>query len=583
MSNINLKKILFDIKKHKLSLEDIFKDMDDETTCNEIFFRNAVKLDGNVLKYASFKIRDNKEIVMSAVKESCFSLLYASDRLKYDEDVVLQSTSQRSMLYDNHLVFPEKLLKNRDFVLKLIQTNSYNIKFIPNDLRDDKLLYVSALSGDSSILDLRLKAFDDETYNKLYILLENKDFATEAILKNIHVFNYLSDDFKKNELFILNLIERLIELEQKGGYDTFKQKRDLLVSIIKINNNNKRIINASLKYTIDDIYLGELIFKNIAQDLYNNVDFILSAMAINGFLFRYIPTIFKNNKAIVLSAINNQSKTKRGQLGNDSPLQYASESLRDDMEVVLAAIQNDGKAISHVSDNLKNNVDLVFDSLKNSAGLSYFNYLPLELQNRENLLLALKNGGGLIGDIPINLRSDKEIVMFAVKDYGENLCQASTELKNDKEIVLAAVKSSGEVLENVSNELRNDPEIVLAAVSQNGAALKFASEELKNNLQITKTAVSNKHCSLSNSYLPALAYVGNIFKNDKEIILKSFEGGGNYKILENELVPAKLLNDKDFVLKLFKKDTRNFIKYYWKLLPAKIKNDLDIYTLKLIN
>lgn len=583
MSNINFKKILFDIKKHKLSLEDIFKDMDDETACNEIFFRNAVKLDGNALKFASVKIIDNKEIVMSAVKESCFSLLYASDRLKYDEDIVLQSTRQRSNLYDNHLVFPEKLLQNRDFVFKLIRTNSYNIKFIPNDLRDDKLLYVSALSGDSSILDLRLKAFDDETYNKLYILLENKDFATEVILKNIHVFNYLSDDFKKNELFILNLIERLIELQQRGGFDTFKQKRDLLASIIKINNKNERIINASLKYTIDDIYLGELIFKNIAQDLYNNIDFLLSAMEINGFLFRYIPTIFKNNKAIVLSAINNQSKTKRGQLGNDSPLQYASESLRDDMDVVLAAIQNDGKAISHVSDKLKNNVDLVFESLKNGAGLSYFKYLPLELQNRKNLLLALKNGGGLIGDIPINLRSDKEIVMFAVKDYGKNLCQASTELKNDKEIVLSAVKSSGEVLENASDELRNDPEIVLAAVSQNGAALKFASEGLKNNVEITKIAVSNKHCSLSNSYLPSLAYVGNILKNDKEIILKSFEGGGSYKILENELVPANLLNDKDFVLKLFKKDTRNFIKYYWKLLPAKIKNDLDIYTLKLIS
>jgi hypothetical protein len=171
--------------------------------------------------------------------------------------------------------------------------------------------------------------------------------------------------------------------------------------------------------------------------------------------------------------------------------------------------------------------------------------------------------------------------MFAIKYYAKNLSQASAELKNDKEIVLAAVKSSGEVLEYVSDELRNDPEIVLAAVSQNGAALKFASEEMKNNKEITITAVSNKHCS--NSYLPAIAYVGNILKNDKDIILKSFEGGLYSKIFEMELVPTHLLNDKDFVLKLLKKDPMNFIKYYWKILPAKMKNDLDIYTLKLIN
>jgi hypothetical protein len=176
MSIVNLKKILLDINKQKLSLDDIFKDIDDQTTCNEIFFRNAVQLNGNVLKYASDNIRDNKEIVMIAVKETCFALLHASERLKNDEDIVLESTRARSDLYDNHLVFPETFLKNRDFVLKLIQSKSYNIEFIPIDLKDDKLLYFSALSGDSSIL-VRIKAFDDNTYNKLYILLENKEFA----------------------------------------------------------------------------------------------------------------------------------------------------------------------------------------------------------------------------------------------------------------------------------------------------------------------------------------------------------------------------------------------------------------------
>lgn len=575
--------MLFEIKKHKISLEDIFKDFDEEAAGNEVFFRNAVKLDGTALKYASIKICDNKEIVMSAVQESCFALLYASDRLKYDEDIVLQSTIRRSALYDNHLVFPETLLKDREFVLKLIQSNSFNIEFIPNDLKDDTFLYFTALSNDSSILVSSYKAFELQVYNKLFDLLGNKEFATEVILKNIYVFNYLPDELKKSEPFILNLIERLSELTTKGGFGINNQKREILVSIVKSNNNNRRIINASIKYTIDDIYLAELIFKNIVEDLYNNLDFILCAVEINGFLLQYIPNNFKNHKSIVLTAIVNYSNIKSGQLGNESPLKYASESLRNDMEVVLAAIQKDGRAISYASDNLKKNVDLVFESLKKGAGLRYFTYLPFDLQTRENLLLTLKNGGGYIDFIPIDLRSDKEILMFAIKYYAKNLSQASAELKNDKEIVLAAVKSSGEVLEYVSDELRNDAEIVLAAVSQNGAALKFASEEMKNNREITITAVSNKHCSLSNSYLPALAYVGNILKNDKDIILKSFEGGLCSKIFEMELVPENLLNDKLFVLKLMKKDPMNFIKYYWKILPTKMKNDLDIYTLKLIH
>jgi len=587
MSKVNFKKILLDISKHKLSLEEIFKDINDEIAGDETFFRNAVKLNGDALKYASDVIRDNKEIVMSAVKSSCWSLKHASDRLKIDKDVVMQSLKDRSDLYYNHLVFPEQLLTNRDFVLKLIQTNSYNINFIPNDLRDDEMLYAYALAGDSSILNSNIKAFDDETYNKLFNLLENKEIVTEVILKNIYVFNYLSVDLKKNEPFIINLINRLSELTQFGGYDTVsrtrKQKRDLLDSIIKINNNNERVVLASLRYTIDDANLGELIFNNIAQDLYNNAEFILRAMEINGYLFRYIPANFKNNKAVILSALNNQLKTKSGQIGNESPLKYASDSLRDDMDVVMAAIQNDGKAISHVSDRLKNNVNLVLESLKHGAGLNYFKYLPLELQNRKNLLLALKNGGGSLSDVPINLRSDKEIVMLSVMDNGKNLRQASIELKNDKEIVLVAVKSYGEVLEYASDELRNDPDIVLAAVSQNGAALKFASEELKNNREIALKSVRNKHAYILNSALPALAYIGNNLKDDKEIILESLVHVLNgYYIFENELVPTNLLYDKDFVINLIEKNKENFIKYYWKFLPSKIKNDLDIFTMKLM-
>jgi hypothetical protein len=582
MSTVNLKTILLDIRKRKLPLEDLLKDIDDKTARNETFFGNAVKLNGEALKYASDVIKDNDQIVKSAVRSSCWALEHASDRLKSDENIVLESLRVRSNLYDNYLAFPQQLLTSRDFILKLIEANPYNIKFIPKTLREDAILYASAIAADSSILESRLRAFDEETYKKLYLLLENKDIATEVILKNVYVFNYLSAELKTHEEFVLNLINRLVELEPKGGITTCGQKRDLLTSIIQCNRNNEGIVLASLKHTMDDSYLGEIIFRNISQDLYSDIDFISRAMKANGFLIKYIPHNLKDNKAIFLSALNNLYKRERRRMGNDSPLLHASDSLRQDIDVVTAAIRTDGKAIAFVSEKLRNNVDLVLESLHNGAGLNYFKYLPLKLQNRKNLILALKNGGGLVDDIPINLRSDKEIVMYAVMDYGKNLCQASIELKNDKAIVLAAVTSCGEVLENASHQLRNDVDIVLAAVSQNGAALKFASEELKNNFDVALTAVRNKHAHILNSNLPALAYVGNVLKNDKEIILESFEGGGIYDILKNELVPPGLLTDKDFVLKLINKDATNFIKYYWRHLPSQMKNDLDIYTLKLI-
>jgi hypothetical protein len=53
-------------------------------------------------------------------------------------------------------------------------------------------------------------------------------------------------------------------------------------------------------------------------------------------------------------------------------------------------------------------------------------------------------------------------------------------LRNNKEIVLVAVKNDGWALKYASDELKNDKEVVLTAVTQNDYGLKFASENLRN-------------------------------------------------------------------------------------------------------
>ena len=120
-------------------------------------------------------------------------------------------------------------------------------------------------------------------------------------------------------------------------------------------------------------------------------------------------------------------------------MQYASEELRGDREVVLAAVKSNGNQLEYASEAL---------------------------------------------------RGDREIVLAAVKFNGDQLEYASEELRGDKEIVLAAVQHSGSygALQYASEELRGDREVVLAAVKNDMYALQYASEELQNDEELKKIA-----------------------------------------------------------------------------------------------
>ena len=109
--------------------------------------------------------------------------------------------------------------------------------------------------------------------------------------------------------------------------------------------------------------------------------------------------------------------------------------------------------------------------------------------DRQVVLAAVKQFGNALEYASKELRADREIVLAAVKRNGWALRFASKELRADRQFVLAAVKAGGDALQFASVELRADREVVLAAVAQRGDALRFASEELRTDGEITIAAV----------------------------------------------------------------------------------------------
>lgn len=100
--------------------------------------------------------------------------------------------------------------------------------------------------------------------------------------------------------------------------------------------------------------------------------------------------------------------------------------------------------------------------------------------DKEIVLRAVTKDGSMLKYASTELRQDFDTVLAAVKSNGVALKYGSKALQNDKEVVRVAVENRGEALEFASKALRSDKEIVGSAIKaeKNSYLLRYASEAL---------------------------------------------------------------------------------------------------------
>ena len=215
-------------------------------------------------------------------------------------------------------------------------------------------------------------------------------------------------------------------------------------------------------------------------------------------------------------------------------LQYASHSLRNDFEVVMKAVNRNGRNLQFASKSLKKDREIVMAAVQKTG--TALDYASKELKNdREIVMVAVRSSGYALQYASKQLKNDREIVMAAVQDAGYALKFASEELKKDREIVMAAVREVGYALHfALAKELKHDREIVMAAVQKNGGALQYASKELKNDREIVLAALKKDGF--------ALEYASGKLKNDREVVVAAFSNNP-YSF---QYASKQLKNDIDF-------------------------------------
>ena len=146
---------------------------------------------------------------------------------------------------------------------------------------------------------------------------------------------------------------------------------------------------------------------------------------------------------------------------NGAALQYCSEELRSDRNLVTTAVSQDGYALKYASKELRSDRDVV--------------------------LAAVSRFGEALGYAPEELRSDRDLMMTAVSKNGGALKFASEELRSDRDVVMAAASNSWTALQYASEELRSDADMI--------ASTNFGSPRPEA-LVLKATLLSGRSCTL---------------------------------------------------------------------------------------
>ncbi|MFA5839588.1 MAG: DUF4116 domain-containing protein [Candidatus Margulisiibacteriota bacterium] len=178
--------------------------------------------------------------------------------------------------------------------------------------------------------------------------------------------------------------------------------------------------------------------------------------------------LLQREVSVVSRAIEKRSIEEKRRIFNDVrkdgyKLAYASDELKANRELVLAAVRQNGMALQYADPNLR--------------------------QDRQVVLAAVRQDVEALRFVPA-MGWDREIILEAAKINGRAaLFFANDAFREDKEIVRVAILQSGEALSNASDALRADRNFVRWAVGKHGIALCWASDALQNDAEIVSIAI----------------------------------------------------------------------------------------------
>jgi len=194
-------------------------------------------------------------------------------------------------------------------------------------------------------------------------LRNDKDVVLLEAIHNRKFFKDVPPELWDDEEFVLKLIRH---------YDIghFEVRIDKLIS--------KRLLN-NAEFILEE---ADKLLYYASKRLLNDEEFILKAIDRNGYALGAVPKHLWHYKKFVLRAANQYYGWNAA---HTFFLHHVSLELRNDKDVVLAAVKQDGRALEYASPELRNDKDVVLAAVTESRDA--FPYINDSLKEQIEKLL----------------------------------------------------------------------------------------------------------------------------------------------------------------------------------------------------
>lgn len=306
---------------------------------------------------------------------------------------------------------------------------------------------------DKVSMELLFTAIENDKNNKILNLipknlLKDKNFVLNILDKNILISSTLDKNMLNDKNIIKSILKNLNQLENNNKTNIIiSNEKDM---VLKIYNKKETIVGEDYK------------FINIPNYVLKDKETVLDILKINGEIYNILDNTFQNDKEIITETLNSK---------NYCILQYLNA---DNKQYFL---NNDDFIINEVGGNLYN-VNTIEKYILDEL-LDGYEFL----KNNINLDLAKKT-----------FYKDKIDIEFAKKILNRNgMCLQNLEVfKNNRDLVLIAIKENGCSIKYASENLKNDKELVLIAIENNINAFEYISDKLKKDLDVLKLSIEKK-------------------------------------------------------------------------------------------
>lgn len=320
------------------------------------------------------------------------------------------------------------------------------------------------------------------------------------------------------------------------------------------------------------------------ESLRNNPDFLFALLDFGDFkgsMLQEFSDEIRNKASYVKKAI---SSVKFGD--QSFPLNYASDTVKDNEDVAIFAIKANSENIQFVSDRLKADVDFLSNLVATTyVGNSFLTKISNELgQDRDFVLILMKKDPASYQYISETLKGDLDVVWSAMFD--SNLLYAPISVyeqtpdfvRQDKDFYAKVVEKLSSFKKERGHLLNEAKRIHTRALAELKGATELLKADLKNSLKHFKKEFKGWSSEpVRKDFLKFLETNVKPFSNDKAIMKQvitvdfmqnsSFVSAGQ----SYDLLSDKLRNDKAFTRELMK-STESSV--YGKL-PIAMKSDHD--------